>query len=192
MFLFHFNCPWSFICQRIQTLNQTLTQSLFFLVKSFTELLKLVNRVKLHGTLICWIEDVLEHLCKSTSIFKFNQIAIKFQLPSFLFFFFFFSFLSSQLCFVFCFDSFFVVMFAISFFFMFTFLVGFSIFLNVFTIVFKKQLIKLGLSGLSVIVLSHGSIHQLFQKNRLVVGKFVFVFVINILLNVYTCLIFMV
>ena len=79
MFLFHFNCPRSFICQRIQTLNQTLTQSLFLLVKSFTELLKLVNRVKLHGTLICWVEDVLKHLCKSTSIFKFNQITIKFQ-----------------------------------------------------------------------------------------------------------------
>jgi len=134
-------------------LNQTLTQTFFFLIKSLTKLLKLVNRIKLHGTLICWVENILKHLCKATSVFEFNQISIEFQLSSFLLFFFFFSFLSTHFAIIFSFVAIIVMMFVDALVLGITFF-RFAIFLRI-CYIFKEKLVKLCLSLFCIIVLSH-------------------------------------
>ena len=96
-------------------MDQALTKSFFLLVESFTKLLKLENRIKFHWTLISWIKNILKNLCKATSIFKLNEITIKFKLSPLPLFLFFFSFVSSYLSFI----LFFIFLFLVISFFLF-------------------------------------------------------------------------
>ena len=80
----HLQNSGALVAQRIESLNQSLRHQLLLAIEILTDVLELVDAVKLHGCHVRGVENVLQDLSKATSFLELVQSLISLELLSLL------------------------------------------------------------------------------------------------------------